>query len=356
MKTSRLLAFITASVVLNWSALSFAEEAAEVAVEPPPPPPDEIVLKNGSRILGTVIATREGVVSIETSFAGTLAITQTEIQSMTTKTPVVMQLADGEVTPEQPIAIRDETLQVLTADGSGKSYALSDLTAINPEPWELGQGYNWTGLANGSLESKKGNSDTEEIDYRLEAYWRSLKDRYSLILSGELDEANDQKSADNWLIIGKYDRFLTGNWYWGGSLSAESDQFKDLDLRYMVGPYAGRQFYEQDIFTLSGELGMAYVKEEFATGFEQDYPGANWTIRLSSNYLGGDSRLYVDHRGLLNLEETSDLVLNTVFGLAFPLLFNFEAAAEILWEHDSGSAPEIKDLDETYTFRIGYTW
>ena len=158
---------ITASVVLNWSALSFAEEAAEVAVEPPPPPPDEIVLKNGSRILGTVTATREGVVSIETSFAGTLAITQTEIESMTTQTLVVMQLADGEVTPEQPIAIRDETLQVLAADGSGKSYALSDLTTINPEPWELGQGYNWTGLANGSLESKKGNSDTEEIDYRL---------------------------------------------------------------------------------------------------------------------------------------------------------------------------------------------
>jgi hypothetical protein len=77
---------------------------------------------------------------------------------------------------------------------------------------------------------------------------------------------------------------------------------------------------------------------------------------MHSNYLGGDSRLYLNHTGIWNLEETSELILNTTFGLAFPLLFNFEAAAEVMLNYDSGAVEGVEDLDQTYSFRIGYTW
>ena len=33
-----------------------------------------------------------------------------------------------------------------------------------------------------------------------------------------------------------------------------------------------------------------------------------------------------------------------------------EAAAEVLWEYDSGAVEGVEELDETYSFRIGYTW
>lgn len=350
----RLLSF---ALILCFGSHALAlEQAPEEASEPPPSPPDEVVLKDGSRVLGTVTSTRDGVVTLETAFAGTLSITQSEVESMNLQTPAVMKMADGEVAPEQAVNIEGEQIELVMADGASRSYAISDLTIINPDPWELGQGYKWYGLASVALEAKSGNSDTQELDYRLESYWRSLKNRYSIIFNGEQDEQNDLKSADNWTLIGKYDRFTEGKWYYGGSVFLESDEFKDLDLRYMIGPYAGRQFFEQDIFSMEAELGLAYVNEDFIVAEDQEYPGANWTVRMSSNYLGGDSRLYLDHIGIWNLDETSDIVLNTTLGLAFPLLFNFEAAAEILWEYDSGAVEGVEDLDETYTFRIGYTW
>ena len=34
----------------------------------------------------------------------------------------------------------------------------------------------------------------------------------------------------------------------------------------------------------------------------------------------------------------------------------FEAAAEILWEYDSGAVDNVDEMDETYSLRIGYTW
>ena len=317
------------------------------------PPPDRIVLKNGSTILGTITATRDGIVSVDTDFAGSLEVAQDQILALETAEPAVLQLADGKVLDAQPIVVRD---QEIVDSSSGQSFALADLAVVNPEPYELGIGYQWSGLVNFSMVMERGNSDTDELDYKLETQWLSDDDRFTVRLNGEIDEANDTEIADNWSIIGKYDYFLDGPWYVGGNVAAESDDFADLDLRYYAGPYVGRNFFDTELLFLEAELGLAYVNEDFIVAEDQEYPGANWEVHFSSNYLGGDSRLYVDHIGIWNLDETSDIILNTTFGLAFPLLFNLEAAAEVLIEYDSGAVENVEDLDETYSFRIGYTW
>ena len=78
--------------------------------------------------------------------------------------------------------------------------------------------------------------DLDEFDLKVESFWRSLKDRYTLKALAELDKANGMKNADNWRIIGKYDRFLDGPNYWGVNMAFEQDKFANLDLRAYVGP------------------------------------------------------------------------------------------------------------------------
>ena len=316
---------------------------------------DRIVLKNGSTLLGKVKGYDDGAVTIETDFAGTLAVAEDQIVSMQSRRSRVLQMADGTVLESQPLVVENEQL-VVTGTVPGTTFSLSDLTKTDPEPWELGEGYQWTGLVNFAWTLERGNTDTDELDYRLDTQLRSVDDRFTLRLNGEIDEANDQKNADNWTVLGKYDRFLEDRWYWGWLAGAEQDEFADLDLRYYTGPYAGRHFFTEPVFDLEAELGLVYVNEDFITAEDQDYPGANWSVHAKSNYLGGDSRLYLDHIGIWNLDETSDIILNTTFGLAFPLLFGLEGAAEVLLEYDSGAVEGVEELDQTYKFRIGYTW
>jgi putative salt-induced outer membrane protein YdiY len=317
---------------------------------------DQIVLKNGSIIMGSVTGSRDGVVTIDTDFAGTLSVTLDEIAAVQTQKPVVIQLADETVISDQPLRIEAEELLVSSDAMAQQSYAISELAIVNPEPWELGQGYKWSGLVSFALVTERGNTDTDELDYKMETVWRSTRDRYTLAASGENDENNGEKNAENWIGRAKYDYFLEDSYYVGLQAFAEHDKFTDLDLRYLIGPFIGRQFYEEPIFTLSGELGVSYVDEDFITAVDQDYASANWTIDSSSNYLGGDSRLYFRNVLVWNLEETSDVIVKTTFGLAFPLLWDLEAAAEVLYEYDSGAVEGIDDLDETYRFRLGYTW
>ena len=316
---------------------------------------DRIVLKNGSTLLGTVTGYADGAVNLETDFAGTLAVAQDQIVSLQTNTAMVLQMADGTVLESQPLVVENEQL-VVTGTVPGTTFSLADLSKTDPEPWEQGLGYQWTGLVNFAWTLERGNTDTDELDYKLDTQLLGVDDRYTLRFNGEIDEANDQKNADNWTLLGKYDRFLEDRWYWGWLAAAEQDEFADLDLRYYTGPYIGRHIYTEPIFDMEAELGLVYVNEDFITAEDQDYPGANWAVHMKSNYLGGDSRLYIDHIGIWNLDETSDIILNTTFGLAFQLLFGLEGAAELLLEYDSGAVEGVEDLDQTYKFRIGYTW
>ena len=278
------------------------------------------------------------------------------VASVRTEDPVIIQMADESVIENQPLVISQSQLVVADAAGVEQSRALEDLLVVNPEPWELGQGYKWSGLASFALAIERGNSDTDELDYNLDTNWRSDDDRYTLKIYGEIDEANDVEIADNWTVQGKYDYFFSDVSYWGLQAFAESDDFADLDMRYLVGPYVGRDFFTDPLFMLSAEVGASYVNEDFIVAPDQEYPGANWNLQISSNYLGGDSRLYFNQLGIWNLDETSDLIVNSTFGLGFPLLFGLEAAAEILLEYDSGAVKDVEELDETYNFRIGYAW
>ena len=89
---------------------------------------------------------------------------------------------------------------------------------------------------------------------------------------------------------------------------------------------------------------------------DQEYLGASWDMRLSSDYLGGDSVLYIDHVGLWNLKDLDNIILDTTFGLSFPLLGDIEGAAEIVFNYDAGAVEDVDKLDETYRLRVGYSW
>lgn len=330
--------------------------AAAGAAEDSAPAADQITLKNGSRIIGTVTGTRDGVITVETEFAGTLSIQQDQVAGMTTREPVVMKLEDGTVVQDQPVEVAQGELVLPRSLTGDEEYSLAELLVLNPEPWEVGQGYGWNGLASAALTIEQGNTDTEEFDYKVESVWRSLRDRYTLKFNGEIDEANGVKNAENWNALGKYDYFIDGPWYWGINAAAEADKFADLNLRYYVGPYIGRQFFDRPLLTLSAEGGAVYVNEDFIVAEDREYPGLNWTVNATSNALGGESRLYLDHTGILNMDDVGDLVMSTTFGLAFPLMFNVEAAAELLLDYDSGVPAGVEKLDQTYRFRVGYTW
>jgi len=343
----RCLALVAATCVMILAAASgHAEEESQQQSEP-----DRIVLRNGSVLFGTVTDVAEGKVSLETDFAGTVELDQAQIVEMTVRTEHALQLADGRVLGAVPIEVREGELIL-----PGEPASLADLERIDPEPWELGKGYDWTGTASFALTVEQGNTDTEEADYRLNTRLTGLEDRYTLLASGEIDRVNGVKNTSDWTVTGKYDRFLEEDWYWGVSARLERDRFADLNLRSYLGPYVGRAFSWQNYADVELELGMSYVREYFRARDDNDYAGMVWTVNLTSDWFGERFQPYFYQNGIWNLQQTSNVVVDTTAGVTFPLIGKIIGSAEVLIEYDSSTAAEVASVDQTYRFRLGYSW
>jgi putative salt-induced outer membrane protein YdiY len=316
---------------------------------------DRLEMSNGSLIIGRFVDADKGKVIFETDFGGTLSLDQTKIVSMEVNSDLRLQMKDGAIIATDTLKVADQTLTLDQIPDS--RYGLDQLLRINPEPWEVGRGYRHQGLASTAFSLQRGNTVLDELDYRLESRWRSLKDRYTFKVEGEVREANRERTAENWTITGKYDRFQVGDYYWGLAATAEENRFADLDLRTTLGPYVGRSLFEGTPFVLELESGLSRVNEDFGDdNDDRTYVGLTWSVRSESQYFGSDSRLYVDHNGLKNLSEQDNLILNTTFGLSFPLLGQVQGATEVVLNYNSGAVAGTEDLDQTYRFRIGYTW
>lgn len=315
---------------------------------------DRFELRDGSVVMGTLKDADGGTVSVETAFAGTLEIDQEQIVAMRVDSALTLQMADGRVLESTGLRVAGEQLQLDSPQPAG--YALSQLTRINPEPWELGEGYRFSGNASLAFASQRGNSNTDQLDYRVESNWESTRDRIRLSAFGEIDEANGNKNAENWTVRGRYDRVQTGDWYWGVGASVEQDLFADLDLRTSIGPYLGRKFLTDPLFSLEAETGLAYTREDFISSEDREYLGATWDIHASSDWLGDDREIYYRQKGIWNLDETENVVLQNTLGIAFPLWGGFDGAAEVLLDYNSGAVPGTEELDQTYRFRLGYRW
>ena len=319
---------------------------------------DELVLKNGSIIVGKLVSSTADKVVYDTPFAGRISIKQENIVSISTDGAVTLKMKDGAVYKSSHILTSEDEVMVKTEAGSSVRINPVDIEKVNPEPWEIGEGYKWSGRVMLAVEFERGNSDTDEWAVDVESIWRSLVDRYTLEGDLEYEEKNGERTENEWNLLGKYDRFLAGDPknYRGVKVLFEHDEFEDLDLRITAGPYVGRQFFDSDRLKLQAELGPVYVNEDFDEAPDDNWWGASWVLKAESDVVGFDSTLYLKHDGTQNLDETSDLILNTTIGIRFPLLHGFETAFEAEYEYDGGAVEGVDEVDKTYNWKIGYGW
>jgi putative salt-induced outer membrane protein YdiY len=318
---------------------------------------DELLMRDGSRLLGEVVKRENGTLEFKTAYAGVIKIQWDQVAEITTEKPMEFLLSDDTTVTVTHVINNVNDLIVETESGVPPQTLTQDAVAyVNPEPWREGKGYKLSGRANFALSKQRGNTDKDEIDIDGDLTWRRKNDRFTA--SGELerDKDNNKTTSDNWKLQGAYNYFLTKKWYWGGFGRLEHDKFADLDLRTSVGPLIGYQWFESKKMNLSTATGISYVNENFISQSDDDYVALPWAIDFDRYLFGDFMQFYHKQVGFWNLEHTSDVVWDTWTGLRFPLVLGLVASTELQVDYDSGAAKGAKDLDTTYLLKLGYQW
>jgi putative salt-induced outer membrane protein YdiY len=318
---------------------------------------DELLMKDGSRLLGKVLNQKDGTLEFETSYAGTIKVKWDEVSELHADEPVQVMLENEELYKATDITKNnDATVVTAVTEGTSETIEPDVIAFINPEPWRYGEGYRFTGRLNAALVYQRGNtvSNENDLDGNLGLRWKD--DRITAYGQFEKDSNFGETTAQNWLVTGKYDHFQNKKFYYGASVGFEHDEFADLQLRSKIGPHLGYQFFERPDLNLSTDLGVMYVDEDFISAEDKKYAALSWMVDFDWFIIPDHLQFYHRDNGLLSMEDIGDLVINTWTGFRFPLYMGIVASIEAEVDYDGGAPPGVDTVDTTYRAKLGYQW
>ena len=311
---------------------------------------DEVLLRNGDRLTGTIVTMEEGVLALATPHSGVVKIQWPEIQGLSADQPLKIQLHDTVEGDDWRAWLYThyaitESLRI-SADGP---LSFTAIKAINPPP-----PIRYLGTVNLGGNRTQGNTDTQALN--ASTRWSLRSDRHRILAEGKYNygEVGRQVTVRNSLGSLKYDFFLSTNVFINTEALLEKDTFQSLALRTTLGSGLGYQFFETARATLSVVSGLAYVSEDYLNAPATKTPSARWGVRSEWVLVPDRVKLFHKHEGFYDFGERGALRIFADQGLRVTLIGNLFVNLEYDLRYNGDPAPGRQKLDEAMILGLGY--
>lgn len=330
---------IVVCVVLASAALLAAAGAAVA---------DEIVMKNGDRLKGTVKKVEGGVLTFTTEYSKPLSVDKDKVERISTDGPVEVHLESGEVL--KGVLRTEPDGRIVAESAAGREATVVDwsaVKAINPEPRK------WTGRVKVGAGMKRGNTDSKSAVLGAEAKRRTDRDRFELRFLYNYAEEDKEVTSRNTYGSLKYDYFIAESFYVYLALELLKDEFRDLNLRSATGGGVGYEVWDEPGKSLLFELGLTYFSEDRKEG--EDTSEASARVASVFKWAFGEYLVFTER--LLyypSLERSKKYLVRNEASLSAPLAFGWALDLMNIYEHDSDPPEGVRNNDSEWILSLAY--
>ena len=241
---------------------------------------DQITLKNGDRLTGTVVKSDGKTLVLHTDAAGDLTIKYDSIQEIKTDQELHVGLKDGK-TAVGPVTTTDGKIEVATKTGGTVEAPKEDVTVLRNDAEEaayyksqhptLLQG--WNGGINIGFALARGNSETENLALAFNAAHPTIHDKITMYASSvytKNDAAGAVPSTIANLAQGgiRYDRNINPKLFGFIGADFSSDALQALNLRSTGSVGVGFHAIKNDNTTLDFLAGGNFTHESYTSSFD----------------------------------------------------------------------------------------
>ncbi len=121
----------------------------------------------------------------------------------------------------------------------------------------------WSGTLRWGIDGDRGNTDQLSFSTALSAYWRRDRHQVMGFFSREFGRSRDVKNKDRTFFHGRYIRKQTARWSWEGYVQRQSDQFRRLEQRSLIGGGGRFQITRTDQTAQTVGVGVFRSREAY---------------------------------------------------------------------------------------------
>jgi putative salt-induced outer membrane protein YdiY len=280
---------------------------------------DQVVMKNGDRITGTIVKQDGKTITVKTAHFGVVTAPWDQVASIQSDQPVNVVLKDGtalvgRVTPsegKEQITTADTKLDVSPADFAAirdpdeqKAYE----RFLHPGLLQL-----WSGSGSLGWAGTNGNAKTLTFTTSANAARQTNNDKtsvsFNLIKASALINGVSASTAQAVRAGIEHDHNVSPRLFVNVFNNWEYDKFQDLDLRFVIGGGFGYQAVKHERSGLRLLGGADYDHASFSTPLTRNSAEAFWGDEYNLK-LSGATALIQSFRMFNNLSSTGNYRVN----------------------------------------------
>lgn len=241
---------------------------------------DQITIKNGDKLNGTIISSDAKTLVLKTEYADVVTIKWEFVQQIESTQALYVGTKAGQVIVG-PVTTSDSKLAVTTKESGSVAVAKADVTSLrnadeekkaeaaldrlqHPKLADL-----WAGSLDTGLGLVRGNSDSTNFTFGLNAVRAANRDKITLYTNSAFSRSsvNGVTATTAQAIAGgvRYDLNLSDKAFAFGTVDLFNDRFQALDLRTVIGAGGGYHAIKSARTTLDVLAGGTFDREFFTT-------------------------------------------------------------------------------------------
>jgi putative salt-induced outer membrane protein len=246
---------------------------------------DQVVLKNGDRLTGTIVKSDGKKLVMKSEYAGNVTVDWTAIQQITSDQPLHVGLSNGKTAVGQ-IATTDGNIEVVTKTGGTVATPKDEIVVIRNDAEQIaydkslnpGFSENWAVGANVGFALTRGNSQSKNLVLAFNADRKTLHDKLG-IYTTSVYSTNDAPGAVPSTTANaeqggiRYDHDITARLFAFVGADFQADSLQTLNLRSVLGGGLGFHLIKREVTTLDLLAGANYTRESYVA-FNRNFPAA----------------------------------------------------------------------------------
>jgi len=241
---------------------------------------DQVNLKNGDRITGSIVKSDSNALLIKTEFAGDVTIQWAAIEGITSTQPLHVGIKGGQmlvgpvttvngqitvVTPVSgPMTAPKDSIEVIRSDAGQAQYDADIARLQHPRLTDF-----WSGLLDTGLSLTRGNSSTLSYTLGAKAIRETDRDKitvYTTAVYGTNDNTSPSQTIAHQIQGGIRGDLNFGPRLFGfGATDFDSNELQHLDLQNVIDGGIGYHVFKSKTTTFDVFGGAGYNQEYFSS-------------------------------------------------------------------------------------------
>jgi putative salt-induced outer membrane protein len=262
---------------------------------------DQVTLKNGDRLTGTISKSDGKTLLLKTVYAGDVTVKFDAIQGISSSGDLHVAMSGGK-TVFGPVTTSGDNIIVATRASGTVEVAKASITVLRSPAEQTayeksehpGLAEGWTGALNVGFALTRGNSQTKNLNTAFTAVRKGAHDKLglyanSIFASNDLEGVTPHTTANTIGGGARYDHDFTPRAFAFVNADFYHDELQTLDLRTIFGGGIGLHAIKRDTTTLDLLAGVNYTHESYSVAFN---PPADDTSRSLAGLTLGDEFMH----------------------------------------------------------------